>query len=53
MIVERVTGRSLQQVITDRIVRPLGLRHTTWPGTSPTMPRPHAQAYQLFAPGSW
>jgi D-alanyl-D-alanine carboxypeptidase len=51
MLVERVTGRSLQQEITDRIVRPLGLRHTTWPGTSPTLPQPHAQAYQLFESG--
>ena len=51
MIIERVTGRSLQQEVTDRIVRPLGLHHTTWPGTSPTLPQPHAQAYQLFETG--
>jgi D-alanyl-D-alanine carboxypeptidase len=51
MIIERVTGQPLQQEITDRIVRPLGLRHTTMPGTSPTLPRPHAQAYELFATG--
>ena len=51
MIIERVTGRSLRQEVTDRIVRPLGLRHTTFPGTSPTLPRPHARAYQLFPGG--
>jgi len=51
MIIERVTGRSLHQEVTDRIVRPLGLHHTTWPGTSPSLPRPHAQAYQLFETG--
>lgn len=51
MLIERVTGRSLEQEITDRIVRPLGLHHTTWPGTSPTLPRPHAQAYELFGTG--
>jgi D-alanyl-D-alanine carboxypeptidase len=51
MIIERVTGRPLRREITDRIVRPLGLQHTTWPGTSPALPRPHARAYQLFAPG--
>jgi D-alanyl-D-alanine carboxypeptidase len=51
MVVERVTGRSLQQEITDRIVRPLGLHDTTWPGTSPTLPRPYARAYQLFGTG--
>lgn len=51
MIIERVTGRSLRTEITDRIVRPLGLRDTSWPGTSPTVPRPHARAYQLFGTG--
>ncbi|RSM73285.1 peptide hydrolase [Actinoplanes sp. ATCC 53533] len=51
MIIERVTGRPLHQEVSDRIVRPLGLHHTTWPGASPTMPRPHSQAYQLFETG--
>ncbi|MGW0434690.1 serine hydrolase domain-containing protein [Micromonospora sp. NPDC003197] len=51
MIIERVTGRSLQQEITDRIVGPLGLDHTTWPGTSPLLPQPHARAYQRFETG--
>ena len=51
MVIERVTGRSLRREVTDRIVRPLGLRHTTWPGTEPTLPRPHARAYQLFPTG--
>jgi D-alanyl-D-alanine carboxypeptidase len=50
-VVERVTGRTLRQEITDRIVRPLGLHHTTWPGTAPSMPAPHATAYQLFPTG--
>lgn len=52
LLVERVTGRSLRQEITDRIVRPLGLRHTTWPGTAPSLPRPHAAAYQVFDTGA-
>ncbi|MFI5938617.1 serine hydrolase domain-containing protein [Actinoplanes sp. NPDC051494] len=51
MVVERVTGRSLRAEITDRIVRPLGLRDTGWPGTSPSLPRPHARAYQMFGSG--
>ncbi|MFC5059233.1 serine hydrolase domain-containing protein [Saccharothrix xinjiangensis] len=49
MIVERVTGRTWQQEVRDRIVRPLGLRDTSLPGTSPFIPRPHATAYQRFA----
>jgi D-alanyl-D-alanine carboxypeptidase len=51
MLIERVTGHCLQQEVSDRIVRPLGLHDTTWPGTSPTLPRPHAQAYQLLESG--
>jgi D-alanyl-D-alanine carboxypeptidase len=51
MIIERVTGRSLRREVTDRIVRPLALHHTTWPGTSPVLPQPHARAYQLFEGG--
>jgi D-alanyl-D-alanine carboxypeptidase len=51
MIIERVTGRTLRQEITDRILRPLRLQQTTWPGTSPTLPRPHARAYELFKTG--
>ncbi|MER6585061.1 serine hydrolase domain-containing protein [Micromonospora chalcea] len=51
MIIERATGRSLRQEVTDRIVNPLGLHDTTWPGTSPSLPRPHARAYQLFETG--
>lgn len=34
----------------DRILRPLGLRHTDIPGTRPFLPQPHAANYQQFAP---
>ena len=50
-IVEEVTGRSFRQVVDARIVRPLALRTVSWPGTSPTLPDPHAQAYELFEGG--
>ncbi|GAA0228913.1 serine hydrolase domain-containing protein [Cryptosporangium japonicum] len=49
-LVERVTGRTLPEEITDRIVRPLGLTGTTWPGASPIVPSPSARAYQHFSP---
>ncbi|MDR7275133.1 serine hydrolase domain-containing protein [Catenuloplanes atrovinosus] len=45
-VVERLTGRPLRAEITTRILRPLGLRDTGFPGTSPYLPRPHARAYQ-------
>jgi D-alanyl-D-alanine carboxypeptidase len=51
MIVEAVTGRSWDEEVRDRIIRPLGLRHTFSPGDSPFVPRPHALAYQQYAPG--
>jgi D-alanyl-D-alanine carboxypeptidase len=52
MIIERVTGRTLRQEVTDRIVAPLGLRHTVFAGLAPGLPSPHPQAYQQFTPGA-
>ncbi|NGO73048.1 serine hydrolase domain-containing protein [Streptomyces boncukensis] len=51
MIVEKVTGRSWEQQVHDRILRPLGLRHTDTPGTWPFLPHPHAVNYQQFTRG--
>ncbi|MFD8757300.1 serine hydrolase domain-containing protein [Kitasatospora sp. NPDC059577] len=52
MIIERATGRPSHQEIEDRVLRPLGLRQTRWTGTSPTLPRPHARAYEFYGPGA-
>ncbi|MEV5508716.1 serine hydrolase domain-containing protein [Streptomyces orinoci] len=52
MIIQKVTGQPAHREIEKRILRPLGLDQTRWMGTSPTLPQPHAQAYQLFGPGS-
>ncbi|WP_251091633.1 serine hydrolase domain-containing protein [Streptomyces sp. Caat 7-52] len=52
MVIQKATGRPSHREIEDRVLRPLGLDRTRWMGTSPTLPRPHAQAYQLFGPGS-
>ncbi|MFF5210317.1 serine hydrolase domain-containing protein [Streptosporangium sp. NPDC000396] len=51
MIIQRVTGHPWHEEVRDRIARPLGLRHTFWPGTSPKLPQPHAETYQRFHPG--
>jgi D-alanyl-D-alanine carboxypeptidase len=51
MVIQRVTGHPWHEEVRDRILRPLGLRHTFFPGTSPTLPRPHAESYQRFRPG--
>jgi D-alanyl-D-alanine carboxypeptidase len=53
MIINRVTGHSWQREVRDRVVRPLGLRHTYFPRTSPFIPRPHAIGYERFpGPGA-
>ncbi len=51
MIIERVTGRSWATEVGNRILRPLGLRHTSVPGDRPSLPAPHAKGYQQWAPG--
>ncbi|NUS10660.1 MAG: beta-lactamase family protein [Streptomyces sp.] len=45
MLVEQVTGRPYAEEVTRRIIRPLGLAHTSLPGTDPRIPGPHARAY--------
>ncbi len=52
MIIERVTGGPGHRAIEERIVGPLGLDDTRWTGTSPTLPTPHARAYEFFGPGA-
>ncbi|MCZ0980275.1 serine hydrolase [Streptomyces diastatochromogenes] len=52
MVVQKATGRPVHQEVEDRVLRPLGLGGTRWLGASSALPRPHAQAYQYFGPGS-
>ncbi|NEC67753.1 beta-lactamase family protein [Streptomyces sp. SID9727] len=52
MIIQRATGQSAHEEIEDRILDPLGLDQTRWMGASPSLPRPHARAYEFFGPGS-
>ncbi|QFR97438.1 serine hydrolase [Streptomyces tsukubensis] len=51
MVIKAVTGRSWDQEVDARILRPLRLRHTFSPGDRPYLPAPHARDYQQFAPG--
>ncbi|MCX4677196.1 beta-lactamase family protein [Streptomyces sp. NBC_01433] len=48
LVIEEVTGHPWAQEIHDRIIEPLGLRHTFSPGTSPYVPAPTAIAYTRF-----
>ncbi|WP_240667535.1 serine hydrolase domain-containing protein [Streptomyces luteoverticillatus] len=45
MIIEKVTGRTYASEVERRVIKPLGLRETTLPGTSVKMPEPHGRAY--------
>ncbi|MFF8376312.1 serine hydrolase domain-containing protein [Streptomyces sp. NPDC015661] len=51
MIVDKVTGRPWPEEVESRILKPLGMRHTYLPGATPTLRRPHADGYQVFASG--
>lgn len=44
IILQKVTGRSAESVITSDVIRPAGLRHTSFP-TVATMPKPYAHGY--------
>ncbi|MBB6414648.1 serine hydrolase [Streptomyces sp. AK010] len=48
MIIEKITGRTWEQQVHDRILRPLGLQTTDTPGTKPFLPHPHTANYQQF-----
>ncbi|MGI5336078.1 serine hydrolase domain-containing protein [Streptomyces sp. CA-181903] len=49
MLIEKLTGRPYADEIRRRVLRPLGLRATTLPGTSPGVPGPHGRGYsKLF-----
>ncbi|MFF2097049.1 serine hydrolase domain-containing protein [Streptomyces sp. NPDC058202] len=51
-IIHGATGQPAHQEIEHRILRPLALGRTRWGGTASALPRPHANAYQLFGPGA-
>jgi D-alanyl-D-alanine carboxypeptidase len=48
LLIEKVTGGSYADRVRRRILRPLGLRDTFVPGTSPDIPGPHAHAYYRY-----
>jgi D-alanyl-D-alanine carboxypeptidase len=49
LIIRAATHSSVQQQLQTRILRPLGLRHTSFPVTNPHIVGPHAHGYQLGA----
>lgn len=51
MLIERVTRHSWHTEVRSRILLPLHLTRTFYPGDRPTLPQPHAEGYKQFAPG--
>jgi D-alanyl-D-alanine carboxypeptidase len=51
LIVEEVTGRSLESEVTRRILRPLQLRDTYFEGAEPVIRGPHMHAYVPWTDG--
>ncbi|WP_380279382.1 serine hydrolase domain-containing protein [Kitasatospora purpeofusca] len=50
-VIRKVTGRNWQSEVDRRIVRPLHLDETTFPGARPGIPGPHAHGYVQLPEG--
>jgi D-alanyl-D-alanine carboxypeptidase len=47
LVLQQVTGEPIDQLYRERIIEPLGLKGTSFPGVDPSIPDPHAQGYTL------
>ncbi|RDI33198.1 serine hydrolase domain-containing protein [Lentzea flaviverrucosa] len=47
MLIEKVTGRKYEQVVAQRVLKPLHLDETTFPGNDPEIRGPHAHSYGI------
>ncbi|MFD0665873.1 serine hydrolase domain-containing protein [Thermocatellispora tengchongensis] len=53
LLVQKVTGRPIGEQVTDRIIKPLGLKDTYWPGIGEQGIRsPHPEGYAYRKPGA-
>ncbi|MFI1395927.1 serine hydrolase domain-containing protein [Streptomyces sp. NPDC020681] len=46
LLIEKTTGCSYEQQVSQRILRPLGLHHSSFPGADPRINGPHNHGYQ-------
>lgn len=53
MLIEAASGRTWDQQVTSRIIRPLRLRGTVAPYTERGIRGPHARGYEAMPDGSW
>ncbi|MFC6172805.1 serine hydrolase domain-containing protein [Subtercola frigoramans] len=47
LVIEEVTDEPVSDVYAQRILKPLGLTSTSWPGDQTVMPEPYAQGFTL------
>ncbi|MEW2414761.1 serine hydrolase domain-containing protein [Streptomyces sp. NPDC046866] len=52
LVVEKVTGRAVEAEVERRIIRPLGLHDTYWPGDGTRIRGPHARSYSALLAGT-
>ncbi|GGU50639.1 peptidase [Streptomyces albospinus] len=52
LLIERLTGRPYGEVISSRILHPLGLRQTSFPGKDPRIHGAHVHGYMRMTDGS-
>ncbi|WP_369226908.1 serine hydrolase domain-containing protein [Streptomyces sp. R39] len=50
LIVEKIAGRPYEDEVRDRIIGPLGLKATSYPGSSVRLPRPSSRGYSKLFP---
>ncbi len=53
VIIEKVTGHTIEAEIHDRLLAPMGLTQTTFPTTDWGMPAPYAHGYSLNEKKQW
>jgi D-alanyl-D-alanine carboxypeptidase len=47
LVIRQVEGRPLRAVLRKRIIDPLKLAQTSWPGESAALPKPYARGHTL------
>jgi D-alanyl-D-alanine carboxypeptidase len=51
LVIEKATGESYERFLTDQIIEPLGLTHTSFQDGVPDWPAPYVDGYGNFQPG--
>ncbi|MCC3773370.1 serine hydrolase [Streptomyces sp. UNOB3_S3] len=52
MLIEKVTGKPYAKAIGERVLRPLGLHRTSFPGDDPKIHGPHVHGYLAMSDGT-